>query len=390
VRRVRSGYAGPMPAPRGDSPNEARGPLLTRPLVRAGILAWSLVGIGVVLWATAQVGATISLVIVPLVIALFPAALLSPAAQGLKRRGLRPALAAAIVVVGFIVGLVGIVALLGTLIAGEMDQVFQSIREAYADIRGWADDALQVSIPDFDEAIDQVQDWATGEDGLRAGAGSAATTAVEALSSLLLGAVALFFYLKDGERIATYLLGLVPARHRADTAEVADRVWYTIGAYFRGQLIVAAVDAFFIGIGLVLLGVPLALPLAGLVFLGGLFPVVGAFVAGGAAVLIALADRGLGVALAVLAVNVIVQQAEGNLLEPLIVGRATKLHPLVVLTALTAGAVTFGILGAFLAVPLAASVVRAVGYFVERSGDLEPVDPGEPDDPGSSGNDSAE
>ena len=127
----------------------------------------------------------------------------------------------------------------------------------------------------------------------------------------------------------------------------------------------------FIGLGLLLLGVPLALRLAVLVFFGGLFPIVGAFTAGAVAVLVALADGGIGLALAVLALNVVVQQLEGNLLEPLIVGRATQLHPLVILGSLTAGAVTSGILGAFLAVPIAASVVRAVTYVLERDPELE-------------------
>jgi putative heme transporter len=271
-----------------------------------------------------------------------------------------------------------VVVLLATLIAGELNQVFDSLREAYADIREWAGETFNASIPAFDELLDQIEQWATAEDGLRAGAAGAAVTAVETVSALLLGLLALFFYLKDGERIGAFLVRLTPPRHRTDVVAVGDRVWFTLGAYFRGQLVVAAVDAFFIGLGLVLLQVPLALPLAALVFLGGLFPVVGAFVAGGVAVLIALADRGLGIAVAVLVLNIAVQQAEGNLLEPLIVGRATKLHPLLVLVALTAGAVTAGILGAFLAVPLAASIVRAGGYFVEKRRNM---DLGEPEHP---------
>jgi putative heme transporter len=359
-----------------------RSPLLSTRLVRAGVFAWAAIGVAIVLWILSQLGSRISLVILPLIIALFPAALLSPLSQWLKRRGMRPGLAAIIVLLGFLVAFIGIVTLLGTLIAGELNEVFESIREAYADIREWIDDTTGVSAPQFDELLDQIQEWATGEEGmLREGASAAAVTALETLSALLLGLVALFFYLKDGERIGEFLLRLAPASHRGEVQEVGDRVWFTLGAYFRGQITVAAVDAFFIGLGLVLLQVPLALPLAGLVFIGGLFPVVGAFVAGGAAVLIALADRGLGIAIAVLILNIVVQQAEGNLLEPLIVGRATKLHPLVVLVALTTGAVTAGILGAFLAVPLAASLVRAIGYFVEKHRDMDVDGKNEPDGP---------
>jgi predicted PurR-regulated permease PerM len=137
-------------------------------------------------------------------------------------------------------------------------------------------------------------------------------------------------------------------------------VWWTLGAYFRGQLLVAFFDAVLIGLGLLLLGIPLALPLTVLVFLGGLFPIVGAFVSGLLAVLVALASDGLTTALLVFALVVAVQQAESNLLEPLILAKVIALHPLVVILSITAGVVSFGILGAFLAVPFAAAVARIV------------------------------
>ncbi len=143
-------------------------------------------------------------------------------------------------------------------------------------------------------------------------------------------------------------------------------LWWTLGAYFRAQMLVALVDAVAIGIGLVVLGVPLALPLAVLVFLGGFFPIVGAFVSGFVAVLVALADQGIGTALLVLGLVVLVQQAEGNLLEPLILSPVLRLHPFAVILAVTAGAVTSGVLGAFLAVPMAAIPARVVDYLRGR------------------------
>jgi len=370
-------------------------PLTSRTVVRVGVHAWAVLGVVGALWVLLQALGYVSLVVLPLVIALLPAAILSPASQWLKRKGVRPGLAAAIVLFGFLLGLAGLVAALGTLIAGELGEVFSSVREAYADIRTWADDTLGVALPSFDDLIDQAEEWATGEDGLMADVGGTATAAVETVSSVLLGLIALFFYLKDGERIAAFTVELLPVSVRDHAVAVGDRVWFTLGAYFRGQLVVAAVDAVLIGLGLVILGVPLAPALAALVFIGGLFPVVGAFVAGAVAVLIALADSGLGLALAVLALNVIVQQAEGNLLEPLIVGRATKLHPLVVLTALTAGALTAGILGAFLAVPFAACLVRAGGYVLEQRhgepvGDGPPQGEGAADDPGAGADESGQ
>jgi putative heme transporter len=116
----------------------AQRPLMTRRLIRAGVFGWAVVGLLLALWMVSQVASRVSLVILPLVIALFPAALLSPLSQWMKRRGLRPGLAAIIVVLTFLITLIGLVILLATLIAGELDQVFDSIREAYGEIRVWA------------------------------------------------------------------------------------------------------------------------------------------------------------------------------------------------------------------------------------------------------------
>ena len=334
-------------------------------LARAGVFAWSLIGLGLLLWVTLQVLDTFILVVVPLIIALLPAALLSPLSEWGKVRGLPPALVAAVLVLTFLFGFVGLLIALGWLIASELSDIVETLEEAYADIATWLDEQWGLVIPEIGELLESIEEWATGLD-LGGSAQQVASMTIEAVSGILLALIALFFYLKDGDRLAQFALDLTPARLRDDVAEIGRRVWNTVGGYFRGQIIVAAVDAVLIGAGLFLLGVPLAGPLAILVFIGGLFPIVGAFTAGAVAVLIALADGGIGLALAVLVLNVVVQQAEGNLLEPLIVGRATRLHPLAVLAALTAGAVTLGILGAFLAVPVLACTVRVVGYVLER------------------------
>jgi putative heme transporter len=337
-------------------------------VIDAGLAAWALIGLLGVAWVASWFVGQLSLVFIPLVIALFPAALLAPAADWLKRHGARPALAAAVVLLGFLIAFTGVLVTIGWLVADELAGVVDAVEEGYADIQDWVDDQFGIEIPAIGELLQQIQDWALGDDG-PAGEGAitgAATTTLEVVASFLLGLVALFFYLKDGRRITLWFIRLFPPRLRDDADQVSGRVWFTLGAYFRGQLIVAAVDAFFIGLGLVILDVPLAIPLAILVFIGGLFPVVGAFTAGALAVLIALADQGLVVALIVLGINVAVQQAEGNLLEPLIVGRATHLHPLAVLVALTAGGLTFGILGAFLAVPVVASLKAGIGYLVKK------------------------
>ena len=333
-------------------------------LVRGALLTWSLVGLAILGWVGLKALDSVQLAVVPLVLALFPTAVLAPVCDRLRRR-LPPAAAAGITLAGSIALLGGTLWLLGWLLLDEVPAVADALEDAYADVATFVADRFDVAIPDIDDALDQAQDWASGQELGQAGRSFAFAT-LEVASSLLLVLVDMFFYLKDRGRMFRFAVELAPAPLRQHVAEVGRRVWDTLGGYFRGQLLVAAVDAFFIGLGLVLLGVPLALPLAVLVFFGGLFPIVGAFTAGALAVLVALADGGLATAVAVLALNVVVQQVEGNLLEPLVVGRATKLHPLAVLAALTAGAVTLGILGAFLAVPIAASIARAVGYVLEQ------------------------
>lgn len=359
-----------------DDPTERR-PLGQQRLTRAGVYAWSLLGLFGTLVVFVMLLDMFQFVVVPLVIALFPAALLSPLSNRLKAMGVRPMLAASFVVLMFLIAFLGLLAALLWLIAGELGDLLDALQVAYDEIAVWVDSTFGWTPPSIEQLAERAENWATELD-VGDTASSVAFTTLEILTGFLLAAIALLFYLKDGERMARMALQLAPERVRDDVAEIFQRVWETIGGYFRGQIVVAVVDAVAIGLGLWALGVPLPLPLALLVFFGGLFPIVGAFTAGAVAVLVALAEGGIGLAIAVLVLNVAVQQLEGNLLAPLIVGRATHLHPLVVLTALTAGGVTLGVLGAFLAVPVVAAIVRAVSYVLEREPELEVGGPGTP------------
>jgi hypothetical protein len=223
------------------------------------------------------------------------------------------------------------------------------------------DDPLGVGIDGPSDLFQAVRDG-LGEVGEYVDqAVSAGAAAFRMLAGLLLLFVILFFYLKDGRKLVDGLLAAVPARHRARWNAAADVAWETLGQYFRGQLVVALADAVFIGIGLLLLGVPLAVPLAVLIFFGALFPLIGAVLTGALAVLVALADGGLVDGLLVLGLIVAVQQLEGNVLQPYIQSRAIQLHPLVVLLSVTAGSLVLGVLGAFIAVPAVAVVGRIIG-----------------------------
>jgi RimJ/RimL family protein N-acetyltransferase len=181
--------------------------------------------------------------------------------------------------------------------------------------------------------------------------------------------VLLFFFVKDGEQIVGWFIARAPERVRDDMRASGARGWGALAGYVRGTAAIALIDAVGIGLGLLIVGVPLVLPLTLLVFVGGFVPVIGAFVSGLLATLVALATGGLTTALIVLAIVVVVQQVESNILQPMIMRRAVSLHPIVILSVLTAGAVIVGVLGAFLAVPIAATLA-AVGNELRLRGEL--------------------
>jgi predicted PurR-regulated permease PerM len=354
--------------------------------VRVGSRAWVVLAVVALAAVTLVLIARLSLVLVPLVLALFPAALLSPAAGWLKRTGAPPTLVA----LTLMLTLGGALAACIALIIPPFLAQLPALGDAATQGAETVENVLQDSALPFDLDLQQIRDTlledAGGSEEVVGRGLDAARGLAEALAGLLLGLVALFFYLRDGRRLWSAGRDLLPARAQAPADELAERVWWTLGAYFRGQLLVALFDAVLIGLGLLLLGVPLTLPLAILVFLGGLFPIVGAFASGLAAVLVALADQGLTTAMLVLALVVVVQQIEGNLLEPLILSRAIALHPLTVIVSVTAGGVLLGVLGAFLAVPVAASVARVLDFLRGRRPPAGPGSKSESDgspEPGS-------
>ncbi|MGH3664884.1 MAG: AI-2E family transporter [Egibacteraceae bacterium] len=345
----------------------------TSTMVRAGAWAWGLIGVLLLLWAGGYVLSLVSVVVIPLVLALFPAAVLMPPTLALKRRGLPDAAAALVVLVGSLLALGVVFQVLGTQVADQFTDLAEQLQEGYQQTRTFLESGpLGFAPVQVDELIQQGRERLASE-GQEIGTRvvEAGILVVEGFTGLVLMLFALFFYLKDGPRLARWARGLFPRSWRTDVSAIADRVWFTIGAYIRGQLLIGLVDAVAIGIGLAIIGVPLAPALSVLVFFGALFPIVGAFLAGTVAVLVALATNGVAPAVAVLVLIVAVQQVEGHVLAPVLLGRATALHPLAVIAALTSGGILLGVLGAFLGVPVAASIARSVGYL--RNRDTEPV-----------------
>jgi predicted PurR-regulated permease PerM len=337
------------------------------PLIRAGQYAWALVGLALALVLIGIVVREVQLVVIPLILALFPAALLEPVMRLLRRAGVPSAIAALVVILSAFGLLYGLGRLLAPQIADEVPALQESVEEGLVELQAFLEDGpFGIDPVWIQDSLETLQDQVLESDILQTGVMGAAGAVAQIGTIMVLMLVVLFFYMKDGARIAAWARDLFPRSVREDVGAVGQLGWTTIGAYFRGQLLVAFFDAVFIGIGLAILQVPLALPLAVLVFFGGLFPIVGAVIAGAVAVLVALASGGWVVALIALGIVLAVQQIEGNVLAPLVLGKATEMHPLAVLTSLTAGGILLGVLGAFIAVPIAASLARAIGYLRAR------------------------
>jgi predicted PurR-regulated permease PerM len=348
----------------------ARSPTTERGgLARAGAVAWALLGVaGLVLLAGWLLGRLMP-VVLPIAIAGLLATLLRPVAAAIERRGARPAVAATTAVGLAVIVLVGLVALIVPPFVARLSDLGSSLTEGVQRVAY----SLGESLAGMDRAaVDRMLDDAAarlrGRLGGMAGDAVAGLTSVAgALASVVLVFFLCFFLVKDGRRMWTWLLDLVPERRRAALDEVGERAWTVLTAYTRGVMFVATVDAVLIGCVLVVLGVPLALPLVVLTWLAAFFPIIGAIVAGSAAVLVALVASGPTAALIVLAAIVVIQQVEGNVLYPVVVGPRLRLHPIVVLVAVAVGGTLAGIAGAFLAVPIATVTGALLAYRRDRA-----------------------
>jgi predicted PurR-regulated permease PerM len=311
------------------------------------------------------------LVSLPLILALILATIAVPPARRLERRGLPRLLAALIVVVGGAVTFLGGLVLLVPAFTRQVAALGPTVAEAFDRMLEWLDEGpLGLDRDDIEQLVsDAIDNIGEFSGAIASQVGSIAIAVGEVLAAISLAVVLLFFFVKDGEQIVGWFIARAPDRLRDDMRAAGARGWGALAGYVRGTAAIALIDAVGIGIGLLIVGVPLVLPLTLLVFLGGFVPVIGAFVSGLLATLVALATGGLTTALVVLAIVVVVQQVESNILQPVIMRRAVSLHPVVILSVLTAGAVFVGIVGAFLAVPIAATLA-AIGNELRLRGEL--------------------
>lgn len=291
------------------------------------------------------------------VAALLLAALLEPLVAVLDRWHVPRSLAAFGGALAFPCLMTGAGALMWQILAPQLADLPSQLAAGWTRTRDWlVTGPLGISAERLDAVESQAVEYARDAVGSPV---AFAPTVIEFLAAALLALVLMFFLLKDGPGIAQWLASRTSEGSRDRVAAAAREAWRTLGQYARGTVVIAAVDAVGVGVALVVIGVPYALPLAVVTFFAAFVPIVGATVAGALAMLVALASNGPVDALLTLAAVIAVQQAEGNLLEPLIMGRSLRLHPAVVLVAVTAGTLSAGIAGALVAVPLTAVVYKA-------------------------------
>lgn len=348
------------PAPPSDT---TPGPLVRKWTDGFGSLATRCLQVVVVLVVAIGIvyaAATLSVVTIPVLLALIIASAMHPVVSWLRRHKVPSVLATLAALIGVLVvlGLVGW--LIVVAVVSQWPDLQKSAVRGFDQLQDFAAH-LPFSISDsqVDQAVKGVQDFVTSSQfGSGALAGASATA--NFLTGLVLMIVVLFFFLKDGPAIWEFLLRPFTGARYDRARRVGDRVVHTLGGYVRGTASVAAVDAVGIGVGLAIIGVPLALPLAVVVFITAFIPIVGATAAGILAALVALVANGPVAALIVVGIVVLVNQLEGNLLQPVLMGKTLKLHGLVILIGLTAGTVLAGITGAILSVPVLAAAWGAV------------------------------
>ncbi len=307
-------------------------------------------------------------IILPVVLALFVTSVLWPLTAWLRRHHWRPALAAAAVLLAGLAVVGGVVAWIIPSVLSQAGQIADRTSAGLTKIETW------LTGPPFNLGVDQISgavDSLTSKlqssaSSIAAGVFAGVTSALSLLITMATAVALVFFFLKDGRRFLPWMQRSVRQRIGRPVSDVLMRCWGVVGSFIRTQALVSLVDAVLIGGGVFILGVPLALPLAVLTFIGGFVPIVGAFVAGAIAVLIALVAKGLTTALIVLVIILVVQQLEGNVLQPILQSRSLNLHASVVLLAVSAGSTLYGITGAFLAVPVVAVVSELWRYLAER------------------------
>ena len=333
------------------------------PLVRkTAAWAWRLLVIGAAIVALLWVVKKIEILVVPVALATMLAALLLPVVDFLDRRGAPRGGAVALVLLGGIATVGGILAFVVTQFVEGAPALVDQVSTSIKGVGDWLTQGpLHVNQEQIDSARKSaIEALQNNQEKLTSGALSTASTLTEIITGALLVLFTLIFVLHGGRNIYGFVTKIFPQDVRERVRDAGRAGFRSLIGYVRATFLVALVDAVGIGTGLAIMGIPLALPLASLVFLGAFIPLVGAVIAGFLAVVVALIAKGWVFALITLGLIIAVQQLEGHVLQPLVMGRAVSIHPLAIVLAIAGGGVLAGIVGALLAVPTVAFLNSAI------------------------------
>ena len=341
------------------APSSERGPRLQKGVRALAIASAQLLLIAAGLVVVGWVLGKLWPVLLPVILGLLFATVLWPPTRLLRRLHFPPALAALVVLLLFFAVVGGLFTWIIPQVADQTGELADAATAGLQDVQEWVTGPpLNLGEDQIGQAVDQVINSIQGNAQNIAGY---ALTGVSALGSgllnLVLALVLAFFFIKDGPRWLPWLAAQTGPKVAPHVAALSYKTWTTLSEFIRQQALVGFIDAFFIGLGLWILDVPLVLPLSVLTFFGAFIPIIGAF-----AVLIALVSNGWQTALIVLVIVLVVQQLEGNVLQPILQGRGLNLHAAVVILAVTAGGSLYGILGTFLGVPVAALIAVVYRY----------------------------
>lgn len=351
----------------------------------AAAWSWRLLLIAAAVWVVLWLLGRLSVVLVPVVVALLFAAAGSPVADRLQRWGLPRGPATLVVVLGGIAVIGGLVALITQQVSSGFSDLRTSFDDSLTQLQKWLID-LGLSQDQLDSMFARVRDSVQGSNSGSVGGQVLRVTATagHVVAGVFIALFATIFFIYDGRRIWSWIAGLFPAAARGRVRGSGERAWVVLTSYVRATFLIALVDAVGISLVALILQLPLVLPIGVLVFLGAFIPVVGATVSGAAAVAVALVTHGPVAALIMIGGVVAVQQLESHVLQPFLMGRLVRVHPLAVVLVIAVGALTAGIFGALIAVPLAA-IANTVGSYLARGDDDVLAEAGEAADPAVTG-----
>ncbi len=368
------GRAGRVPVP-----PDAQVPRLLR---QTAAWSWRILLTGLLVYLAFRVAGQLRLVTLPLIAALLITALLQPLTARLRRAGLHPLAATWCTVLAAAVFVAALGILAANRVSADYPTLVRELKHTTTDVQRYlAGPPFHVSSAQLQKLLSHVGSYLAAHKSVVAGTVlTGGKIFLEVGTGLILTLFITFFLLKDGDRIWRWLISGMPADARARAAGAGDAAWLALVSYVRGTTAVAVIHAVFIGLALWLLGVPLLIPLIIGVFLAAFVPLIGILLVGAVAILVTLATRGWLAAVILLAVFLVENQIESHLLQPLVVGRLVRLHPLGVILVLAAGGIIAGIPGAIVAVPATAVIYYAWphlrGGAGGRAGGPPAVEPG--------------